>query len=291
MFFQLGNIVFTGLLRPKSFGVEGDEATYAEHELIGSKTRLQKTGDSLQELTFEITLRAEFCNPATQLTALKTAKDAGTIMPFLWGDGRYVNDYVVTKFPYTIDETFDDGTIIQATVTLTIREYVSYNAMEQQQLGARKAAFAVGVKNPVIQRPPQPVSELKAIAQTVTAAKQQTTMIDKLTNDYKNATAGAAVVANRIKEACTKANTAFMTLNTQLDNARAVDDEFNLVRSSAGNVAASVKAVEALYPYTSVDALTKANTLLQGSVSSLDDSASGMNRLVIIRQPVAVPAA
>lgn len=282
MFFQLGNIEFTGLLRPHSFTVDGDEASYAEHELMGSKTRLQKTGDTLQELTFEIKLNANFCNPTAQITALKAAKDAGTILPFLWGDGRYVNDYIIQKLPYEIDEAFDDGTIIQATLTLTIREYVSYNALEQQQLAARKAAFAVGTKNPIAQRPPQPITTAKAITQSISQAKQQTSKINSLVNDVKN---GITTAAQQIQTACTKANQAISTLNTQLDNAREIDNEYNMIRSAAGNVTASVKAVAALYPYTSIDSLTKANTLLQGTVSSFSSSSSGLMETVVVRQP------
>jgi len=284
MFFQLGNIIFTGLLSPNTFSIEGDEATYAEHELIGSKTRLQKTGDTLQELTIEINFHAEYCNPAAQIAALKAAKDAGTILPFLWGDGRYINDYVVIKFPYTIDEAFTDGTIIKASVTLTIKEYVSYNALEQKQLAARKAAFAVGNKNPVPQRPPQTPSQVKQIAQTITATKQKTTKIDKLVNDLRNNASQAQVISKKIQDTCKKANENIQTLNNQLNEARAVEDQFNMIRSSAGSVAASVTAVADLYPYTSIDSLTAANSILQGSVSSLSTSSNGLMTSVILRQ-------
>lgn len=289
MFFQLGNIIFTGLISPHLFNIDGDEAVYAEHELIGGKPRLQKTGDTLQEISFEIRFNANFCNPTEQIAALKAAKDNGTILPFLWGDGRYVNDYVVLKFPYAIDEAFADGTIVQATGALTIKEYVAYNPMEQKLLAQRKAAFAVGNKSPVIQRSPQPVTPAKAIAQTATVAKQQASLIDKLVSNIQNNTAQAAVIGNQILESVNKANQAFSTMNTLLDAARDIDAQYNQIRSNAGNVVASLGAVKALYPFTSISKLTSANTLLQGVSGSFAESTSGLMGSVIVRQPTLTP--
>ncbi len=286
MFFQLGNIIFKGLFSPTAFSIEGDEATYAEHELIGSKTRLKKTGDTLQEINMDITFHAEFCKPAEQLSALKAAKDNGTILPFLWGDGRYVNDYVVIKFPYTIDEAFDDGTIIKATVNLTIREYVSYNELERKQLDARKSAFAVGNKNPLPQRPPQTPTAAKQLAQTVTGTRQQTTAINNLVSDMQNNTAQAAVIGKKIMDACKKTQDNVQKINAQLDDARAIDRQFNNIRSAAGNVSASVQGIINLFPFTNLNSLAQANTLLQGSASSMSTTTSGLMNRVITRQPI-----
>jgi hypothetical protein len=288
MFCQLGNIVFQGLFGPSVWNYEGDEATYAMHELIGGKTRLNKTGDELQKLTFEIKLRVDFCNPALVLANIKTAKEAGTIMPLLLGNGKYVNDFVILSFPYEITQAFGDGTIAEAKVTLTILEYVSYNKQEQAALAARKAAFAVGNINPVIQRPPQPVSAIKGIAQSITAATQQTSKIDKLISDFKNNP--VIVTANKIKESCDKAIDNLNDVQDKFDaaanDAHNIETKFIAIKTNAVTVAHNVAMMKALFPTPSINDLQNANLLLQASTNTFKSSSSGLMEKVAVRQAV-----
>jgi phage protein U len=286
MFYQLGNIIFTGLLSPHSFSVEGDEATYAEHNLIGGKPRLQLTGSTLQQITQEIKFHAEFCNPTDQIAKLRAAREAGSILPFLWGDGRYINDYVIISHPYTIDEAFDDGTIKQATVTLTIREYVSYDRLEQRQQAQRKAAFAIGVKNPVIRRTPQPDGQPKIIAMEVTQTIQQTNKADSLVSDYEHNVSNRGVLANKILKATKQAQDHLDSFNSELDKAKEIENKFTGLRASAQNVANAVEAVKNLYPYPNVNALKAANTILQGGASSFRLATSGLFENIAVRQPI-----
>lgn len=286
MFFQLGSIVFDGVLSPNTFGIDGDEATYAEHALIGGKPRLQKTGDSLQILTFEIMFHAEYCNPDAQIKAIKAAKDAGTILSLLMGNGQYIADYVIISYPYTIDQTFADGTTIQATVTLTVKEYISYDKLELKNLEARKAAFAIGPKNPVVKLPAQPEDISKTISRNVTATTQQTTKVDGLVSDFQNNVSQQAVIAAKIKNACTAAQSNINTLNTELDSAEAVQNKFQLIRASANNVASNLTAVKNLYPFTSVSDLKTANTFLQSAVGSFQSTSAPLLENVAVRQPI-----
>lgn len=286
MFCQLGNIVFDGLFSPTTFTTDGDEAVYAVHELIGSKPHIQKTGDELQKLTFEIKLRAEFCNPANSIASLKAAKDAGTVMPLLLGNGKYVNDYVIISLPYEIIQTFSDGTIIEAKVTLTIWEYVSVNKQQSAMLSAKQAGFAIATQ-PVTTLPVQPVSPAMSIAQSATAASQQAALINQLVSGYNPASSTAAAVGAQILAAANQVQSVVTTINTQLNNARNIDNEYNSIRSTANNLSASAKAMAALYPFTSVASLTQANLLLQSNAGSFTTSTSGMMQLLIVRQPVA----
>jgi phage protein U len=286
MFFQLGNIVFTGLFSPSTFNVDGDEATYAEFELISGKSRLQKTGDTLQELSFEIKLHAEYCNPTEQINLIKEAKGAGTVLPMLMGDGRYINDYVIFSSTYTVDEAFADGTIKQATLSLTIKEYIASNKLEQQQQQARKDGFAVGVKTPAITRPPQPLGVPKIIAMEITAATQQTTKVDGLVSDYEQNTSQQNITAKWIMDACNKAQAHITEMNSNLDKANEVENKFQSIRSSGQNVFSQAEAIKNQYPFTSISDLRAANTILQAGTSSFQLASSGLLHAVAIRQPI-----
>jgi phage protein U len=286
MFYQLGNIIFTGLLSPHTFSVEGEDAVYAEHNLIGGKPRLQLTGSSLQQITQEVKFHAEFCNPTEQLAKLKSARESGTILPFLWGDGRYVNDYVIISHPYTIDEAFADGTIKQATVTLTIKEYVSYDRMEQKQLEQRKNAFAIGVKNPVIRRSPQPDGQPKKVAMEISKTIQQTNKVNSLVNDFEHNVSNRSVLANKILKATKDTQAHINNFNTELDKAKEVENKFNGIRASAQNVGDSINAIKNMYPYTNVNDLKAVNTILQAGTGSFGLASAGLFEKIATRQSI-----
>jgi methyl-accepting chemotaxis protein len=286
MFFQLGNIVFSGRYSPTSISIDGGEATYAERELIDRVTQIDKSGRNASELTIDIKLHAKYGNPTQQLADIKKATDSGAVLPFLWGTGKLLGNFVIVKYPYTIDEAFADGTIIRATLNLTIREYITYNELEKKQLEAKASAFAVGVKNPVPQRPPQPPTPVKEIALTVTATKMKVSKINQLVSDFKHNTASAQEIGKKIQDTSKRVNENVNTFKQQLDNARAVENEFTEMRSAAENVAASAKAITDLYPYTSLDSLEQLNTLLQGTTNTFGGTTNGLMQGVILRKPI-----
>lgn len=286
MFLQLGNIIFKGLLSPNSFSAEGDEATYAEYALIGGKPRMAKTGDELEVLTFEIKLHAEFCNPEEQINALKTAKVNGTILPLLMGNGKYRGDYVIISNPYTIDQALSDGTVVRATVNLTIKEYISYNKLEQKQLNQRKAAFAVGNKNPVVRVNPQPDDTTKSIARNITGTKQQVNQVNNLVNDYQNNVSNRPVIAKKIIDSCKQAQQNLSDLNDQLESARETYNTFTAIKGAAASAVTAVKGISSLFPFTSPTDLLTANSYLQSSVGTLGSVSLPLIQLVATRQPI-----
>lgn len=285
MFLQLGSIIFSGLFGPKSIASDGDEAVYAEHQLIGGKPRLQPTGDTLQELTLEVSMRAEFCNPDEQLKAIKQAKDSKTILPLLWGNGRYINDYVIISYPYTIDQALPDGTALQISLTLTIKEYVSYNRLEQAQLEQRKKAFAVGDKNPIIRRKPQPEDINKTVSRNITETQQQVAKTDNLVSDYNNNISKRAEIAKKITETVDKINDKVNKLNDSLENAREVVNTVTAIKGAATSVVTAAQGIKALFPFTSVKDLMDANTYLQSTSTTLGNVSAPLVQDVIIRQP------
>ncbi len=284
MYCQLGDIVFEGLKGFEAWSVDGNEASYSEHALIDGKPRLQKTGDTLQELTLTFRLHAKFCNPAQELTQLEKAKTDGEILPLLMGDGTYVSDYVIIAAPYTVDHALADGTIVQATVTLSLKEFVPYSKEEQQQQAARKNAFATGDKKPVVSRPPQPLTDTAKAAKNVTETAQQANEIDGLVSDYENNVSSQATLEQKIKNACDKGNKAINDLNDKLTNAQSLQGIYTGLQGSAQNVSGRFSSIKALFPINNIQDLKDANTYLQAAMRSMYGASIPLFNNVITRR-------
>jgi phage protein U len=286
MLFQLGNIIFQGLLGPSTFNVDSLEAVYAEHQLLSGKSRLQPTGSMLEEIQMEIKFHAEFCKPDKQIDAIRQSIASKTIMPLLLGNGKFVNDYVVISAPYVIDEMLPDGTTKAATLTLTIREFVSYNKLEQKQNEAKKAAFAVGDKSPVVRRYPQAEVDSKAIARNITSTKQQASKINDLVGEYENNVSKRAVLAKKIQDTCKKVNSQVDSVNAQLNEARELQNKFTGIKGAVSSVKTAAAGISNLYPFDNVTDLLTANGYLQNATGTLGSVFAPLASLVATRQPV-----
>ncbi len=163
MLLQLGNKVFEGVYAPAAMSYSGNEANLAQYALINSKPRLQFTGTTLEEVAIGLKLRADFCNPDQEIKDFDAWKNTGEILPLLLGNGEYVNDYVIQSIGKEITQTFNDGTIVEVDITISLLEYVPGSEEEQQAASDRRKAAAVGDKKQVIRRPTQkPTSEAQA---------------------------------------------------------------------------------------------------------------------------------
>lgn len=284
MYCQLGDIVFDGLKGIESWSVEGNDASYGEHALIDGKPRLQKTGDALEELSLSFRLHARFCNPQEELAKLNKAKTDGEILPLLMGDGRYISDYVVISAPYTVDHALSDGTIVQATVALSLKEFVPYSKDEQQQQAARKNGFATGDKKPVVKHALQPPTDAANAAKKVTDTTGQTDRVDDLAGDYVNNPSARHSIGEAINEACDKGTAAIDGLNDLLNNAASLQDKYTGLQAVAGTVKDRLSAVKALFPITNISDLQDANTALQAAARDLRTGATPLFNSVITRR-------
>lgn len=166
MFAQLGNIIFENSKSFNDYSNRGS-ATYAEHLLLDGKPRLQRTGNSLQELQLSIRLHASFCNPLEELTALKTAKNNGEILPLLWGNGNLEGDFVITELGEQIEDADKQGNVFCYVVDLSLKEYVTPDKLQAIQSNDRSNAKAVGDKKPVVKKKINPATCPQTISGTV----------------------------------------------------------------------------------------------------------------------------
>lgn len=284
MFAQLGDIKFEGFKGFDTLNFDGDEASYAAHDLIGGKPRLQKTGVTLRDISASIRFHANFCNPSQELAALNMAKVEGDILPLVFGTGEYIGDFVITTCNHTIDETFDDGLPIQISCSLQIKEYVPYSKIELEQQTARKNAFAVGNKKSAVLQPPAPPIPAQAASDTFVSATAQTNQIDKLVNQYENNGSSLERLRVKIIDASNKAQSKFNDFQDLLEEGEGLAGLYDDVVGLAGNVRNKLQAIIDCFPVEDISSLLNANNSLQSSVGTLRNSASGILNTIILRK-------
>jgi phage protein U len=282
MFAQLGNIVFTGLYGPSDLNFDGDEANYAEFELVGNKPTIQRVGSSLLEISASINMHMRFCNPGVQLQRLKAFKESGEVLPLLLGNGQYIGDFVIVSLPYVVDDAFDDGTFKQLTVQLSLKEYVSINKLEQKQLAARRSAFAVGDKKPVVLRNPQAPSIEKQIATSITESKQQSDKVDEMVSVMENNP--NSITAAKVLDAANKGRVSLTTLKDKLENNLSVLAEHPNLKTVAEVMLSNFNGIITSYPFSDIAAAVSKNTELRETTRSLSRASDALLKKIILRK-------
>lgn len=285
MFAQLGEIVFQNIYAPQTMSFEGNENVFAEIELINQKPQLQRTGQSLTDLNISVRFHARFCNPKLQLDLLEIYHNAGEVLPLLIGNGINKGDFVIKAYPYTIDEALPDGTVIQATVNLQLKEYISVNKLAQIKAETRKKATAVGVNiKPVTRISTQPPPQNMQLAQLASTAKIQASPIDANVRDYQNNTSARPDLAVKIKNSCKKATDALSKMDDKLDEAGDLQDKFSTLNPVISQLKTAYTALNNLLPSADPGALKDANTYLQATVRTFSTQTNSLMQDVILRK-------
>ena len=97
---------------------------YARHEIATGKPVLQAKGETLSEITLNISLRARLGHDIPEiLRQLDLLCRSGSPQRFVFADGVYKGDYVVAERGVTVTRTDAKGTIKEADFTLSLLEY------------------------------------------------------------------------------------------------------------------------------------------------------------------------
>jgi phage protein U len=207
MFAQLGNHQFQGLKSPDSWK-ESYVKRYGKIPLINGKDVIQSTGEELAEIELSICYSIEFCDPVTEIEALKQSMRLAEILPFISGEGSIVGKFVITSIDIS-NETFSPiGQLNKATVELKLMEA---SATED----TKKQGFALGSKNPIPQPPiPANISTANSITKDIAKAKSKVSaMKDTVTKakkgvkSYKQAVREVRQSADSVKQAYSSAKT------------------------------------------------------------------------------------
>lgn len=282
MLFQLGTKEYSGLFAPDSWSHSGNEANLAQYDLIGTKPRLQNTGETLDELSLSMQLRAEYCTINEELETLETWKKNGEILPLLLGNGEYKNDYVIKSIGKTIVQTFADGTPIEVQITLSLLEAITpENAAEKT---ARKNAKAVGDKKQIAKIPKQPKTpeaeahkvlmdaqikawEVANLAEKTKEAQNPLTFMDKVKKEVKNA-----------QEKMDKAKGYINEAQQQINNATGIISSINQAKDNLTEIGSLMQPPLSLYN------LNASILNLQSGLRGIDTNARVFTKDVILRK-------
>lgn len=179
MFAQLGNVVFENLNGFTDFSKTG-AATYAEHALLDGKPHLQRTGSALDIISLSIRLHVSFCNPAAQLAVLRAARDAGEIMPLLWGNGTVEGSFIITEISETTEDADAQGNVFSYQLSLSLSEYITANKLQQEKSDNRKNARAVGDKKPTARLKKNPSTCSQYISSMVNGIENNAAQINSI---------------------------------------------------------------------------------------------------------------
>ncbi len=123
MWAVLGEVQFELLTSMESMDQQ-TAADYAEHALIGSKPRLQHTGDKLDEYHLQMQFHAAYCDPEAELRKLLDLVRSRKARQLVLGNGLNKGWMVATETKATSRQTDAQGTLIALEASMTLREYV-----------------------------------------------------------------------------------------------------------------------------------------------------------------------
>jgi phage protein U len=283
MLATLGNIVFEP---PNSFqSLIGDhEISYAEHQLIGRKPRLQRTGSGLQKYQFQMKLRPEFVSPEGAMLQLDAAKEASQVLPFVLGNGRYLGNFVIKRSEVVTSKTFADGSILEAVISVELLEYATDNLLPAQVAQALASAFSR------LQNTPVTTADLSQSSGDGTAALSSVKNIRSTARRVRNTLRQAQQVNEKRKAAFAATLQAVQTMNENLQNARTLVTQGVAVIKNAERALASLDDVQASLTSLNVAAglenittAVQAGNDLESAVRLADAAFSGLAGMVIGR--------
>lgn len=284
MFAQLGSIAFEGLKGFTQFS-ESRSTNLVEHARIEGKSRLQRVGSNLHDLTVTVMLHASFCNPEQEFTALADACEAAEIMPLVLSNGVYVSDFVIEQLGREVQHSDPQGNIVSMTVSLTLKE--AYNPNPQQTLAqtAKQNATATseGGATPLrVLRPLAPTLAQSTVADISEARLEafrvnaQTLRADVLPNERPFISTQMLASLGSIEAASQRAQQ------------KLLDPMLNTVTGTLpGALTAVLSAVNNLRAVLPIDDMSDIRTLnnsLQDSIGTLKGAASLLNNAVITRR-------
>lgn len=285
MYAQLGQIQFEGL---KAFRTleRSFAARYAEMPRIGDKSTLQRTGNELDQLSFELRLHVGFSDLQADLDTLKEYKTNGEVLPLTTGAGTFMGNFVIQRIAQS-DETHDlQGEPVSIVLTVELTEFVDPNPEQSARLQAAQAGFATDPARVI----PIAVSRLGSTAQAATVQSISTTNLNSMAAvaDIKKTAVVPAqkpalfsAAGERMKRAVAAANDAIQKLQ-----------DFQSLTAKAPALLATMEDVRdnAVLLQTRIQEGDLTNAITQGeamtaSLESVPEASMPLVTALILREP------
>lgn len=119
---------------------ETQKSTYAEHQVIESKPKLQFIGDELDTMVIKLNFHSSFCNPENELKKLKTMAKTHEEQAFILGNGKYIGRFVIEEINSSTTQTDKSGNVFAVEAEIRLKEYYTKQAQvkKKQKQGIKK---------------------------------------------------------------------------------------------------------------------------------------------------------
>lgn len=126
MFAQLGNIKFDLITYFNGLD-DVQKHTFAEHQTIESKPKLQFIGDELDELNIKLNFHSSFCSPEDEIKKLKNTAKKHQELAFILGNGKYVGKFIIQEISSTTQQSDKFGNLISIEAEIKLKEWSENN--------------------------------------------------------------------------------------------------------------------------------------------------------------------
>jgi phage protein U len=284
MYANLGGITFEGLKGFSTF-TDSRATVYAEIGMVNRKPRLQRTGEALQEISFDILLHADFSNVEEDIQQFEDIREAGNSVSLVLGNGAVLGDFLLTAITKNIKKTDPLGNIIYLTASITLKEYPQGNRAEALAITAVEQGFASSIEKVVPSKVVAITPSAGVEAGTIgTSINIDSKFIQKNTEiAEKNASRRPAIFplisekTDAISIACTDLSNKMREIQAEVNNATQIIENAEAVISFASNVQAAISGAD-------IDALVASNTTFQQANATLQASMSSVIVLIASRK-------
>ena len=162
IFLQLGKYKFEGIKLPQSWS-SSKETKYSEIPIINSKPILQKTGETLEELEFGISLSSQFCNPAKELSKLNYSRSIGEVLQLVDGKGVNYGSFVIKTISSVNETCLSDGTPTRINASIALVEYIGEKIIDKKGIALKSNEPTIQIPRPQgITLAPSVMNKIKA---------------------------------------------------------------------------------------------------------------------------------
>lgn len=282
---KLGNITFTGLIGFDSL-TRSKRSRVVEIPLLDTKSRVQKTGDELTNISFSITVDRSFGDPDSMVLQLDDYRDAGTVLDLSDGNGLLLGRFVLISTNETFRQLTPAGEIQTITIAVELKEFFDPNPVATSILAAGTSAFALerngAAAVQVLGKIPTPMAEVSSM---VTVAGSGAESAFELTQKAEDLPTQRDNIFLQIKGICGEIQSNAQIAIENLQNVAGLAAKAPMLLESVEVVKSNANALETSAGSGDLtNSLINADVLIQSSVTMATNNLP-LDLILITRAP------
>lgn len=228
MFAQLGEHIFQGLKTPSSYS-DNEAVKYGQIPRINDKPVIQPTGAELKEIRLSIVYSVDFCDPDTEIEALKKSMRDFEVLTYVTGEGQILGKYVITSVDTTTQRCSATGRVELATVNINLLE--SPGGEDPAPIGQ-----ALSSQKPATEPPAEPVPSPAAdITNDIAEAKTKVSGIKQTVAKIKGKTTELKRGVREVRQMATDAQGLYATAKTKVEATKKIVKRASQLPTSLGD--------------------------------------------------------